>query len=282
MAPADITALRQVVLAASVLDDIDVLPRDWGVVLPGSPTVEVAWREVRQALAGARPSSDRARIRVASWLFGRTVAAQRTREELRAAARPVGLPIDHVLHPGCDWVRHRVHGGALDVGCGFVGVGREPDDVVLIPQGVLDAAGIDPRPWWPVALHYLEAMGAVAADRAARSRVITRIGDCDAVTLVAARSLRSRLCAADGARMVAASVPMRGRGWLDLSRIDAAFAAAAAAATPALTRGFRGPVLLTRDEVVLAPPGGRPAELVLRDPATTGPRPGAAYDHQRD
>jgi hypothetical protein len=59
---------------------------------------------------------------------------------------------------------------------------------------------------------------------------------------------------------------MRRRGWLNLGRIDPAFAAAAAAATPPAERGFDRPVLVTRDEVVMAPAGGRPAEIVLRDP----------------
>jgi len=62
-------------------------------------------------------------------------------------------------------------------------------------------------------------------------------------------------------------VPMRRRGWLDLSRIDPAFTAAAAAATALEERGFDRPLLLTLDEVAMAPAGGRPAEIVLRDPA---------------
>jgi hypothetical protein len=67
--------------------------------------------------------------------------------------------------------------------------------------------------------------------------------------------------------MRAAAVPMRRRGWLDLTRIDPAFTAAAASATTPEERGFARPVLLTVDEVALAPEGGRPAEIVLRDPA---------------
>ena len=65
---------------------------------------------------------------------------------------------------------------------------------------------------------------------------------------------------------------MRRRGWLELSRIDPAFTAAAAAATAVQDRGFSRPLLLTRDEVTLAPEGGEPAEIVLRDPAVETPK----------
>jgi hypothetical protein len=59
---------------------------------------------------------------------------------------------------------------------------------------------------------------------------------------------------------------MRRRGWLDLGRIDPAFAAAAAAATEAAERGFDRPLLVTADEVVMAPAGGEPGLIELRDP----------------
>ena len=71
--------------------------------------------------------------------------------------------------------------------------------------------------------------------------------------------------------MRAAAVPMRRRGWLDLTRIDPAFTAAAAAATAPEERGFSRPVLLTADEVTMAVDGGRPAEIVLRDKAVEPP-----------
>jgi hypothetical protein len=65
---------------------------------------------------------------------------------------------------------------------------------------------------------------------------------------------------ADGMRTVA--VPMRSRGWLDLNRVDPAFSAAAARLTAPDERGFSRPLLITREEVALAPEGGdvnRPA-----------------------
>lgn len=263
----DSLELRRLALAVSVLDDVDIVPLDDGVLLTGDVPVEVTWLELRRALGGADPADDLGRFRVRAWLRGRRIAADVHVEHLRTQARPVGLPVDHPLHPGLDWVRQRVLGGALDLGFGFVGVGTDPDEVVVVPQGALDAAGVDPSPWWPVARDYLERMGAVAAQRLAANPVLRPIGDCDVVTLLASRTLREALCAHDGTGMRAAAVPMLRRGWLDLTRIDPAFTAAAAAATAPHERGFSRPLLLTADEVTLAPEGGRPADIVLRDPA---------------
>jgi hypothetical protein len=263
----DALELRRLVLAVSVLDDVDLVPLDDGVLLTGVAPVEVSWLELRRALAGADPDDDLGRSRVRMWLRGRRIAADTHPDHLREMARPVGLPVDHPLHPGLDWVRERVLGDTIDLGFGFVGVGCDPDEVVVIPQGALAAAGVDPAPWWPVARDYLERMGAVAAQRLADNPTLRPIGDCDVVTLLASRTLREALCAQDGTGMRAAAVPMRRRGWLDLTRIDPAFTAAAASATTPEERGFARPVLLTVDEVALAPEGGRPAEIVLRDPA---------------
>ena len=267
----DSLELRRLALAVSVLDDVDIVPLDDGVLLTGNSPVEVSWLELRRALAGADPTEDLGRSRVRAWLRGRRVAADVHPDHLRLQARPVGLPVEHPLHPGLDWVRHRVLGDTLDLGFGFVGVGPDPDEVVVIPQGALDAAGVDPAPWWPVARDYLERMGAIAAERMTDAGVLRPIGDCDVVTLLGARSLRAALCAEDGTGLRAAAVPMRRRGWLDLSRIDPAFTAAAAAATDPEERGFPRPVLLTLDEVSLAVDGGRPAEIVLREAAAESP-----------
>jgi hypothetical protein len=262
-------ALRRVALAVCVLDDVDMVPLDDGVLLTGlgREPVEVSWREMRRALAGADLDGDVARMRVRSYLTGRRIAADLDPEELRTRARPVGLPVDHPLHPGLDWVRHRVLGGAIDLGFGFVGVGPDPDEVVIIPQGALDAAGVDPVPWWPVARNYLERMGAVAAQRLVDVPMLRPIGDCDVVTLLASQTFRTALCNQEGTGMRAAAVPMRRRGWLDLSRIDPAFTIAAAAATDESARGFSRPLLITVDEVTLSRAGGRPAEIELRDKA---------------
>ncbi len=267
----DSVELRRIALAVSVLDDIDIVPLDDGVMLAGEEPVEVSWLELRRAVAGADAESELARARVRTWLHGRRIAAAHDLEELRQLARPVGLPVDHALHPGLDWVRHRVLGGVMDLGFGFVGVGHDPDAVAIVPQGALDAAGVDPGPWWPVARDYLERMGAIAAARLADNPTLRPIGDCDVLTLLGSRTLRRALCGKDGTGMRAAAVPMRTRGWLDLSRIDPAYTAAAAAATDEVDRGFPRPLLLTEDEVTLAVDGGRPAEIVLRDPAAAAP-----------
>lgn len=259
--------LRRLVLAVSVLEEIDLVPMDDGVLLPGIVPVEVTWLELRRALAGADPESALGRARIREWLRGRRIAADVHVEHLRVQARPVGLPVDHPLHPGLDWVRERVLGNVVHLGFGFAGVGADPDEVVVIPQGALDAAGIDPTPWWPVARGYLERMGTLAVQRLASNPLLRPIGDCDVVTLLCSRTLRGTLAAQDGTGLRAAAVPMRRRGWLDLSRIDPAFTAAAAAATDPVERGFSRPVLITADELTLAPAGGRPAEIVLRDPA---------------
>ena len=263
--------LRRLALAVAVLDDVDIVPLDDGVLLTGDVPVEVSWLELRRALAGADPDGSLGRHRVGAYLRGRRVVARSHPDVLRELARPVGLPVDHPMHPGLDWVRLRVLGGALDVGLGFVGVESDPDEVVVVPQPALDAAGIDPSPWWPGALDYLERMGAVAAERLRDGSTLRPIGDCDVVTLLASRVLREALAAQDGTGLRAAAVPMRRRGWLDLTRIDPAFTAAAAAATAPEERGFPRPVLLTADEVSLAVDGGRPAEIVLRDEAAETP-----------
>lgn len=267
----DSLELRRLALAVSVLDDVDMEPFAGGVRLAGPSPVEVSWLELRRAVGGIDLADDLARERVSAWLRGRRLAADTPLDLLRLMARPVGLPVDHPLHPGLDWVRERVLGGAVDIGFGFAGVGADPDEVVVIPQGALDAADVDPRPWWPVARDYLERMGAIAATRLGDGSQLRPIGDCDVVTLLGSRSLRCALAAQDGTGMRAAAVPMRRRGWLDLSRIDPAFTVAAAAATLPADRGFSRPLLLTADEVSLAAEGGTPADIVLRDPALQSP-----------
>ena len=267
----DVLSLRRLALTVSVLDDVDLVPLDDGVMLTGVTPLEVSWVELRRAVGGADLESELARARVLVWLRGRRLAADTHPDLLRAQARPVAFPADHALHPGLDWVRERVLGGVVDVGLGFVGLGTDPDEVVVVPESALAAAGVDASPWWPEARAYLDRMGLVAAQRAATNSTLRPIGDCDVVTLVCSRTLRAALCAADGTGMRAAAVPMRRRGWLDLTRIDPAFTGAAAAATPFHERGFPRPLLLTVDEVTMAPVGGRPAEIVLRDPAVATP-----------
>jgi hypothetical protein len=188
--------LRQCVLAVSVLDDVDVTPADDGVRLIGTPTLAVAWWEVRRALAGTDPLSHEGRLRLARWLRMRRQVADRSLDELAELARPVGRPVECDRHPGVDWVRCRVLGGALDLGIGFVGLDRaRPEDVVVVPQGLLQAVGIDAEPWWPAAQDYLERMGDLAADRWQRAPddVVRPMGDCDVVTLLGSVTFREAI-----------------------------------------------------------------------------------------
>ena len=261
--------LRRTVLMVSVLDGVDLVPSDDGVVLAATdhgPSVDLTWTEITRAVGSASPESTTARVRLRTWLRLRRSLADLLDPATRA--RPVGLPVDHVLHPGPTWVRRRVLGGALHLGTGFVGLLDDPDAVAVLPPGLLDAAGLDDRPWWPALARYLEHKGAVAADRFARdpSGPLRPIGDCDVLTLLGSTRFRSALCATDSLGLRTAAVPMRRRGWLDLGRVDPAFAVAAASATDEVDRGFTRPVLITRDEVALAAEGGSPHREALSDP----------------
>jgi len=267
-------ALRRCALAVSVLSDVDIEPADDGVRLPGLPEIFVSDVDLWRAVGDAAADSDLARRRLTRWLRVRRAIAERSLDELAEIVRPVGLPVGHELHEGESWVRQRVLGGCLDVGIGFVGLKRsEPDRVLVAPQSVLDATGIDPTPWWRGATEYLENMGALATSRWRRTPAapLRPMGDCDVVTLLASAVFRGALCA-DAGGMRAVAVPVRHRGWLELSRIDPAFVQAAAALADDDERGFPRPVLLTVDEVVVALPGGKPAEIVLRDAASDGQR----------
>ncbi|HLZ39194.1 MAG TPA: hypothetical protein VKP64_15920, partial [Mycobacteriales bacterium] len=188
-------------LAVSVLDDVDLAIGDAGVTLPDPKPVLVPWRRVRQALGTAAPDSDLARLRLAEWLLAARWGSGRAAAELAAHARPVGFPIDAALHPGLDWVRERVAGGALDLGLGFLGADpRLPDRVVAAPQGVLDVLGVTGDVWWGRARGYVEDMGALAAARWWREPEgpLRPMGDCDVVTLLGSLRLRVTLTASSG------------------------------------------------------------------------------------
>lgn len=263
--------LRRGVLAVSVLHDLDIEPNKQGVRLTGRPTVFVSWVECRRALAGVHPETDEGRARLARWLQARRWVTDRSRLELMERIRPVGLPHGHVLHPGSEWVRRYVLGDALDLGLGLVDLDpHDPDRVVLVPPPALDAAGLDPELLWGHAHDYLERMGTLAAGRLGGDRrgTIRPLGDCDVVTLLGARTLRTAIAErAGGLGTVVA--PMLRRGWTELALVDPAFAPAAWAATAPEERGFARPTLVTRDELVVAIPGGRPDDLALRDPVTS-------------
>ena len=265
--------LRRGVLAVSVLHDVDLEPARLGVMLTGSPRVWVSWTECRRALAGHDPESPAGRARLTDRLLVWRWATDAGRDAVVRSLLPVGLPVDHVAHPGLDWVRERVRGDALDLGLGAQGLDpADPDRVVVLPDSVLDALGVDPERTWEDVRPRLEQLGRLAAERVALDPQgrLRPFGGCDVVTLLGARSLRTAL-AEQGGGMGAAVVPMRSRGWTRLALIDPAFGPAAAAATPARDRGFPRPVLLTGEELALVPEGGRPEVLALREDAVDAP-----------
>jgi hypothetical protein len=256
------------VLAVSVLHDVDIEPTALGVTLPGTPPVWMPWAECRRALGGHDPETT-GRRRLADWMQARRWAADLSPEHLVQRLRPVGLPVVHVLHPGLDWVRERVLGDALDLGLGAVELDpADPDRVVLLPPTVLDEAGLDQEQMWALTKTRLDDLGTLAAERLRRDTKgqLRPLGDCDVVTLLGSRALRTAL-AEDANGMGAAVVPMRNRGWTRLALIDPAFGPAAARATEPENRGFARPLLITPDELTEVAEGGRPEQIVLRDPA---------------
>lgn len=247
--------LRRAALAVAVIHDVDLDPAPGGVLLRGDRPLKVRWAECRRALAGSDAESDKGRRDLARWLQWRRWLADHPMEVLAELARPYGVAVESEQHPGMDWVRRRVMGDTLEVGLGFVGLDpASPEKVHPVPQQVLLAAGIDPTPWWPTALIYLERMGEMAAERIARNpdEPLRPMGDCDVVTLLASRILRDALVRPSDGGMRTVAVPMRTRGWLDLNRIDPAFSATAARIASDDERGFDRPLLLTREEVVIA------------------------------
>ena len=260
--------LRRAVLAVSVLDDVDVEPGRLGLVLPGTPPVGVAWGECDEVLGGADPTGPDGRRLLRDHLRARRWSADLGPAELAGRLRPVGLPVDHVLNPGARWVCERVLGGALDLGLGAVGLDpADPERVVVLPRGVLTSCGLDAALAWTYAGSLLEDLGRQALDllglRDPAGRGLLRpVGDCDAVTLLGARSLRRSLAEAAGG-LAPVVVPMRRRGWTRVGLVDPAFGPAAAAATEPAERGFARPLLVTVDEVSMVAAGGRPQSATV-------------------
>jgi len=266
-------ALRRCVLALSVIDGVDIYPDDAGALLEdltvSATPLRLLWQEIDTAVGTLNPDNERARARLRIWLRLRCRLAALPNPKLHA--RALGLPRRHVLHPGSAWIRHRVPGGAVDLGIGLVGLLDDPDEVVPVPTALLAAAEIDVTTWWPDLAYALEQTARLAADRlSADPRGPLRpFGDFDVVTLLASSAFRAELCNADPLGWRTAAVPMRQRGWLDLGRIDPAFAAAAALATDPSERGFDRAVLVTAEEVVVIRAGGNAAGHALQDPPAT-------------
>ena len=269
---ADCTALRQLVFAVSVLQDLDLVPVDDGVMVASGRLLP--WQAVEEALAGHDLQAPSTRGVLSTWLRAVQNVAWRSPADLAARARPVGLPQGHAVHPGATWTQARVPGGALELGVGLLGVADDPDEVVVLGAGLLQACGHDPTIWWPGCVAYLEQMGELAASRHLLhpQRPLHPMGDCDVVTLLGSAALRRALAGHDPTGMRAAAVPTRRRGWLDLSRIDPAFALVAASLADSHERGFERPLLITAEEVALAKAGGDPVLQAMRDAAAPDPQ----------
>lgn len=265
--PGPAPRLRALLLAVQVLGDVDLEIADRWLLLPGGH--RIAWRHVRAEARGLSAGSERDRRRLAAWLESVQQLAAMPADLRVEHLRPVGLPVGHVLHPGGQWARETVLGGALDLGIGVLGLRpARPDVVEVVTPTAWAALRVDPTPHWPRCGAVLEEMGLLAGRRWALSSdgQLRPMGDCDVLTLLGAVSLRRRLAGTDGG-MRAVLAPMRRRGWTRLSRLDPAFGPAAAMATDPVDRGFLRPLLVTADEVVLAGDGGR-VDISIVDPVT--------------
>lgn len=270
--------LRQCVLAVCVLEDVDLVPTEGGVLLPGTTgDVLVPWSLIDAAVGTYDPLAPEAREAASRVMRLTRELNARGDSELRDVLRPVGLPLGHPLHPGRTWVRHRVNGGALHLGLGLLGVDGDPDRVTLPPRGLLELLGVDLGAAWDRCRHYLEEMGAVAAHRLERDPLapLRPMGDCDVLTLLGSAVFRASLVEADGIGVRAVAAPMRRRAWVDPDHVDAVFARTAAAATPRNERGFDRPMLITLEGVWDCADAelSHAVEVALRDERPAGERP---------
>lgn len=269
-------ALRRAVLSFALRepgDLADVVISDHAVTLPGGTVVP--WSELAE---GCGPEADGLTRRVARWLRlrhrVRTLVGTAGPDVLLGLVRPLALPVGHAVRPGPRWAVMDVLGGALELGLGLRHVdddGRECAETVgPLPIGVLRGAGIDAVPLVRQAGHYLYEMAELAADRLLRTPTspLRPLGDCDVVTLLAAPGFRYAVVrdAIGVVGLRSAAVPDRRRGWLDLGRVDPAFARAAASLTDPDRRGFARPVLVTADEIVQVRDGGDPHRFAVSDP----------------
>jgi len=267
---------HRALLALCVLDDIDVEPTagGWTLVRDDGLALALSPAELATAVDRLDPESDEARAALRQWTARRFDLAGLDAAALAARARPVALPVGHVLHPGARWTVRTVLGGVLDVGLGLRGDVGDPEAVAVLHPVMAEALGVHHGAMVERAWRYLRDMGQLAAERVLRDPVapLRPLGDCDVLTLLASPEFRASLVRIDPTGMRTAAIPMRHRGWLDLGRVDPGFALAAAACTDPPERGFDRPVLITRDEVVLARAGGSAFGLGARDAVTGAAR----------
>ena len=146
--------------------------------------------------------------------------------------RPRALPIDHSLHPGRAWIVRPVLGGSTHTGLALRGFtdDAEPDSdfAGLLPVALLDFAGIPRQAAIERADQYVHDMAQLAVDRHRHDPIasLRSLGDADVPTLLSNSLYRSTIL--DGQGMRSAAIPTRHRGWLDLGRLDPAFAISAA------------------------------------------------------
>ncbi len=304
-------AVRRCLLAVSVLHDLD-LTWDDGLRVDdlrdpagGLPDVRVDG-PVQIRMSGTRlacllgddvPDEPAPIARVARYLRLRGLVTQLSPDAVAASVRAVGLPVGHVLHPGPDWARVTVAGGALSLGLGLLpdapaladtafagsalatpGLAEHAEDAPVpafaaptplpLPAGVLEDEGFEPQDLWPAAMARLEELGTLAAARHRRRPrdPLRPLAEADVVTLLGSHALRSELAADAGTGLAALVVPMRNRGWVSSSAIDPAFGPAAAAAMSDVARGFERPLLVTAEEVVQVPEGGHPLRYLGDQP----------------
>ncbi|CAB4850922.1 MAG: hypothetical protein F2911_09340 [Actinobacteria bacterium] len=257
----------------SVLSDLEIL--DTGIVCPAAPNREpllINWHELLTAAGDPQqPQLDSClQRRIARWLRLRMAidgmatpdgtSPRGVHDRLLSLVRLRALPVGHSLHPGPEWPTRKVLGGALEVGLALRGYdddGRVDHDAVgLMPFPLLTAAGVNVAAAVTRAERYLSDMAELASERMRRdpSAVLRPLGDADVLTLLASPTFRVALV--DGQGMRSAAVPSTTRGWLDLGRVDPAFAPAAAALTDPDLRGFERPILITQDEITMVRAGG--------------------------
>lgn len=281
-----IASLRRTLLAASVIDDIDVVPTDEGVILGGSVETYLTWHDIATAIGPHPPDSVIARVRLATTLRLHAWVqedAKRARAQVRVAARLLAMHPDHALHPGDSWVQERVLGGALDCGIGLVSESSDGADAVPLPPSVAEAAQISESILFADLRVHAHSMGQLVVarlhrdDAGARSRVgsenqavLRPVGGLDVPSLLATAPVRSYLADSDGSGMRAIAVPIRSRGWYDLARVDPAFVQAAWSASSEVERGLPRSLLVTEHEVAQGPGGQDVIDLALADPAHSG------------
>ena len=278
-------ALRRCVLAAALIDDVDVFPEAdhaCGLILRDVPVahgrrhppVPLTWAQVADATTGQDADSPEARRQLTRWLHLVWWLAELPAEMLQDGARLVGLPPGHVHHPGERWAVARVLGGAVDLGLGLAGLDPAcADEVVVVPPSAMRAAGVNPQPWLEPAGERLARLSELAAQRRAREPMspVRPYGDADVLTLLAGRALRAQLASCEGDGLALVAAPTRTRAWTRLSSIDPAYIPLAYRAVAPELRGFPAALLVTEDEVVLARAGPH-AGLALRDDGPPEPR----------